>query len=150
MSTKICSKCAIKKPLTSFHKNNFGKDGRYSHCINCKKIYKAKFYKENKVEAKNRYKKYYENNKETIEDSRLKRKYNITLNDKNTLLLKQNNKCVICKLELDNNIKTHIDHCHKTNKVRGILCVNCNLGLGNFKDKEEYLYNAIEYLGGKK
>jgi hypothetical protein len=38
------------------------------------------------------------------------------------------------------------DHCHKTNLFRGTLCSDCNFGLGNFKDNETYLTNAIMYL----
>ena len=40
----------------------------------------------------------------------------------------------------------HIDHNHKTNKIRGILCGNCNMGLGHFKDNLDVLKNAIKYL----
>lgn len=39
-----------------------------------------------------------------------------------------------------------VDHCHTTGKVRGLLCVSCNLGIGNFKDSTELLQNAINYL----
>lgn len=42
--------------------------------------------------------------------------------------------------------KLNIDHCHKTNKVRGLLCHNCNLGLGNFRDDILILIKAIKYL----
>ena len=57
--------------------------------------------------------------------------------------LEQDGKCAICKELLAN---PHKDHCHSTLKFRGILCQNCNLGLGNFKDNQQYLYSAIEYL----
>lgn len=42
--------------------------------------------------------------------------------------------------------KLHIDHCHVSNKIRGVLCFNCNHGLGNFKDNKDLLSNAIDYL----
>lgn len=60
---------------------------------------------------------------------RLKYKYKITLNKYNRILSDQDNRCAICQEEL---IKSCLDHCHKTNKVRGILCQHCNSGLGYF------------------
>ena len=56
----------------------------------------------------------------------------------------QNNNCAICGEE----VKLHVDHCHKTGKIRGLLCRNCNTSLGKFKDSPEILQNAITYLGG--
>lgn len=63
-----------------------------------------------------------------------------------SLIESQDNKCAICKdiLELDH--KTHVDHCHSTGKIRGILCHGCNTGLGLFKDNIDSLKNAIKYL----
>ena len=65
------------------------------------------------------------------------------------MLKKQNNKCKICLVEFDElipNQKINVDHCHTTNKVRGLLCSLCNRGLGQFKDNTERLTNAINYL----
>lgn len=53
---------------------------------------------------------------------------------------------VICPICGEWAEKFHIDHCHKTNKFRGLLCSNCNSGLGLFKDNIERLQKAIEYL----
>lgn len=74
----------------------------------------------------------------------LKHKYNITTEEYDKMLAEQDYRCAICKgsLEMD-----RIDHCHKTGKVRGILCNDCNLGLGLFRDNKDYLKSAIEYLG---
>lgn len=74
------------------------------------------------------------------------RNYNITLEEVKALKEKQNNACAICFKPFTNSKKTHIDHDHYTMKVRGILCSNCNLGLGNFKDDIESLQEAIRYL----
>lgn len=56
----------------------------------------------------------------------------------------QNGLCAICYSQLDS--KAHLDHDHSTNKIRGILCANCNTGLGMFRDRISILLNAIEYL----
>jgi hypothetical protein len=83
----------------------------------------------------------------------LKKKYNISLEDYNNTLVSQNNCCLICKLpetsiSNKNNkvISLSVDHCHTTGKVRGLLCSNCNKGLGCFKDNISFLKEAIEYL----
>lgn len=62
------------------------------------------------------------------------------------MLKNQDNKCAICKLEHSNLKKLHVDHCHKTGKVRGLLCNNCNNGLGKLGDSVENLELAIQYL----
>ncbi|MFD6915076.1 MULTISPECIES: endonuclease VII domain-containing protein [Streptomyces] len=42
----------------------------------------------------------------------------------------------------------HVDHCHKTGRVRGVLCLNCNVGVGLFKEDPERMRRAAEYLEG--
>ena len=74
------------------------------------------------------------------------RNYNISIEEVFNLKKIQNYKCAICFKDLDNGKRTHVDHDHFTCKIRGVLCVNCNLGLGNFKDNVEVLENAIKYL----
>ena len=54
-------------------------------------------------------------------------------------------KCEICNQTITEST-CHIDHCHKTNKVRGLLCNTCNKGLGLFKDNIAALSKAILYL----
>jgi hypothetical protein len=70
-------------------------------------------------------------------------KYGLTMADYNAIFLKQSGLCCICSRELD---QPHIDHDHKTTKVRGILCASCNVGLGSFRDDPELCKNAAVYL----
>jgi hypothetical protein len=84
--------------------------------------------------------------------SRLKR-YGLTLETYTALYEQQGCACAICKQPLklrntqeDRTLNTHVDHCHTTGKVRGLLCSGCNLGLGHFKDDHERLTSAIAYL----
>lgn len=53
--------------------------------------------------------------------------------------------CGICSTKLTKN-SAHVDHCHATERVRGVLCQSCNHGLGNFKDSPQRLQSAIDYL----
>lgn len=57
--------------------------------------------------------------------------------------------CMICGTNKTNTMRLHVDHDHKTGKVRGILCNNCNNGLGRFNDNPELLFKALEYLQDK-
>jgi hypothetical protein len=96
-------------------------------------------------------KKYAEQNKNKILNYQMKYKYNITTEEYNNLLKLQNNVCAICgKPETATNkgkIKLlSVDHNHKTNKARGLLCSDCNTGLGKFKDNSIILLNAIRYI----
>lgn len=60
----------------------------------------------------------------------------------------QNHHCPICRADLQAlpSSRIHADHCHKTMRPRGILCVSCNMGLGLFKDNPHLLEWAAEYL----
>lgn len=59
---------------------------------------------------------------------------------------KISDKCKICKRDFESNRDKHVDHCHASGKVRGILCNRCNFGLGYFRDDKEALREAIKYL----
>ena len=85
----------------------------------------------------------------------LKKSYNLTEDDYIILFNGQEGLCLICKATLYNPFdrkdgeRPHVDHCHVTNKVRGLLCGNCNVGLGSFKDNQELLIKAARYLNEK-
>jgi DNA-directed RNA polymerase subunit RPC12/RpoP len=78
--------------------------------------------------------------------SDLKRKYNVRWKDYLNMLKEQDYKCAICKTDIKEFNSAHIDHDHNTGEVRGLLCRDCNLGLGYFKDRVELLKDAIKYL----
>lgn len=144
--------------------------------FNAKEYYK-KWYEKNKERVKVRAKKYREENKDNIKERRksrtakqvkktkkyqkeyrkinpskfkygtLKFNYGITKEEYDSMLVNQDYKCAICKIDRCTTGRSmSVDHCHKTNKIRGLLCHKCNLGLGHFKDNIELLLIAIEYL----
>lgn len=76
------------------------------------------------------------------------RKHGVTLMQYQAMLTAQNGKCAICGYADQSapNFFPVVDHCHESKKVRGLLCMNCNQGLGKFKDDPERLRAAIAYL----
>lgn len=73
-------------------------------------------------------------------------RYGITIGQKQRYILIQRGKCKICGIDVLDIFKARVDHDHKTGKIRGILCNNCNSGLGFFQDDPILLAQAIEYL----
>lgn len=73
------------------------------------------------------------------------KKFGINVNQYNLMLQEQDYVCYIC-MQKDEKGDLAVDHCHATGKVRGLLCRNCNNGLGRFFDNVEFLGRAIEYL----
>lgn len=118
-----CTTCKELKPLTSFHK---GLKGRHSFSFRCDSCTSKAF---------------------------LRYRYGITAKEFQELVRKQNSMCAVCgvKLEIEPNgtkrtKNVAVDHCHTTGKVRGVLCKNCNVGLGFFQDSVSHLHKAIKYL----
>lgn len=78
-------------------------------------------------------------------ERRIKRIYNLTLKEFNDLLFLQGNKCAICSREFTHIKMRHLDHNHKTNKVRKFLCAGCNRSIAGLENKE-WLKKALVYL----
>lgn len=103
-----------------------------------------------KEKFKEYHKEWRSNNKETISFYVVKYKYGVTQEIYDEMLIDQNFSCAICEIHVSNlKRRLVIDHCHKTNKVRGLLCSKCNIGLGHFNDNIKSLSKAIGYLYNK-
>ena len=76
------------------------------------------------------------------------KQYGLCEQDYQELLVAQNGVCAIC-LSQDKHSRLAVDHCHKTNKVRGLLCRGCNFALGKFADDPEVVARALVYLRNK-
>lgn len=134
---KKCCDCGEIKKVSNYAwrtKEHLHKTSRCKDCEN--KLRSLRGYSEKHKECKRR-------------DS-YKEKYGITISDYNRMFKEQNGVCKICstppnseKYKLKH---LHVDHCHTTGKVRGLLCSHCNKGLGLFKDNVEVLKQAINYL----
>lgn len=108
--------------------------------------------KNNKERQREANRKYREKNRDKMREKDFKyslTKFGLTLEDYTGMYSEQEGKCKICGIDENNLLpksKLGIDHCHTTGKVRGLLCTNCNTGLGQFKDNIELLDLAINYL----
>jgi Recombination endonuclease VII len=137
---KTCTKCKCEKDLSEFNKNKSEKDGLQKWCKSCRTEYNY-----SKRDYQSEYQKRYRDfNVLELRDYRLKKIYGISLDDYNEILAKQGDGCAICGTSL--NHSGHVDHCHTTGMVRGVLCSQCNTAIGKFKDDIELLDNAIAYL----
>jgi hypothetical protein len=130
---KSCPICGELKERSEFYKWKSRQDGLTAYCIPCFTERNKKWNKDNPEKSKSA----------TIATSR-KIKYGISREEYGKMLVDQNNQCAICQIQIG--WEAAVDHCHNTNKVRGLLCRKCNLGLGGFKDNVETIRRAIEYV----
>lgn len=92
--------------------------------------------------------KYRESNRDLVNRQKVARrlfKYGITIEQRDSLLQKQEGRCAICWSTISGR-NVCVDHAHISGVVRGILCSNCNVGIGQFKESTIRLQSAIDYL----
>ncbi len=126
---KYCPKCETVKPETHFHKDGRRGDGLGGICGSCART-------KSRVRAR---------------ENLLWSCYKITLQDYADMFEQQNGVCAICGfpesvMQKGKRQNLAVDHCHKTGKVRGLLCHQCNKGIGNLKDDLDLLASATSYL----
>ena len=122
-TSKVCSRCKHDLPHKAFSLSLGTKDGLQTMCKTCHST------------------------------DKLMRRYGITLEEYKRIIQDQGNKCAICADAIYNKDDSngrqstaYVDHCHSSDKIRGLLCHKCNIGLGMFKDTPEILEKAIEYV----
>jgi hypothetical protein len=121
---RICLNCGEATPISEMSKSSKTKSGLNARCKKCQSKYSR--------------------------ERNLKRNFNLSESEYQSMFAAQKGCCAICgKSRNSSGKKLAVDHCHKTGKVRGLLCINCNLGLGSLQDKIEILESAINYLKSK-
>ena len=128
---KICKECGIEKNISDFY-------DRRKDCKDCKNAKARQWRKDNPENTEKHLIRMRQRSKE--------RRYGITQEQFDQMLLDQDNKCKICNVEFNESKFTHIDHCHDSDRVRGLLCNNCNMALGQFGDNTDISGKAIKYL----
>lgn len=109
-----------------------------------------RYYRANKERAKQRATAWRFANPEKARSADYKHRYGVTAEEVEALFEAQGGLCRICDKPLQKKgrgpLSMHVDHCHITSRVRGILCAHCNRGLGLFEDDVERMSRAIQYL----
>lgn len=137
--SRVCKTCSKEKPFDEFPKNIMYQDGIRPNCLACHREYQKNSYHEHKHKRPYDY--------EADRDSKLKRTYGISYSEYLTMLEAQGGCCAICGTSDTGKRKAFaVDHNHTTGKVRGLLCSNCNTGIGNLKEDEGIMLRAMEYL----
>lgn len=157
---KICGICKNELLESNFYKNKKAKDGFQYACKLCMKQYsnnrrkllmsdpktakirrdkEKRWAEEKKIRNPEAY-------KAISTDSLLKKTYGISLQEFDKLSRLQNNVCAICHSKCATYSRLSVDHDHETDKIRGLLCNNCNRAIGLFKDDPNILRAAADYL----
>lgn len=122
---KECRSCGLEKPLSEYHiRRDNGK--HRNDCIACQRLLKRK--------------------------TQYRDMYGIELSEYDRLYAIQGGVCAVCHKPQTDPRKTTlcVDHDHTTGEVRGLLCSNCNVGIGHLQDDEELLQAAINYIRSSK
>jgi hypothetical protein len=130
---KVCTRCKLPKDKELFAKNKSQKSGYDTQCLQCH-CEKQQLRREQGLDV------------ETRRRRELRKRYGITPEDWDRMYDAQLGRCPICLITLAEVKKVCVDHDHETGAVRGILCFQCNLGIGSLKDNIDALERAAEYL----
>ena len=146
MPKHYCKHCKGDKEISHFYQTKMKSGNTYYQC----KKYHAEYVKRWKNKDKKSFlrkerEKYNKLSLSKKKNRHLRKTYGITLADFKAMMKRQAGKCVIGNETLTK-FNTHVDHCHATGKIRGLLCKECNVGLGNFTDSVIKLKKAITYL----
>mgnify|MGYP001581686368 CR=1 FL=1 len=144
---KKCRKCGKTKSVGEFYARNLSKDKVTPDCKDCvKQARKEKYGSLTSYRAQRR-----EATQRINRASSMRRKYGLSLQDYEDLLEQQGKVCAICGSPERRRmngivIPLSVDHCHETNKIRGLLCNDCNAGIAMLREDAEILRAAISYL----
>jgi hypothetical protein len=121
-------------------------------CVACHKSAGDEHYRKNRENRIAYARAYAKSNPNANHKAHLKRAYGISYEEYARLLSEQNGRCGICGTDDPQckNDRWHVDHCHATQKVRGLLCRPCNHMLGLGRDNPATLLSGIDYLNGRK
>jgi len=134
-SGKKCPACKKIKSRDEFNKDVQKISGLHPHCRECVAVRAGKYYRENKAHIL------------VCQRKRIfEKKYGISVADYDSMNSSQGGVCKICGGKNNAGRRLAVDHCHVTNKVRGLLCNACNQAIGLLKDSVENITKAADYV----
>lgn len=136
---KKCTRCLKTKPETDFYayteRDPHVTGKRHSACKQCEHEARSAHRKAHPQLAS-----------ANARRCKIKRLFGITPEQYDIISKKQKGVCAICLRPSPDGRRLHIDHCHTKNKVRGLLCHDCNRGIGMFRDNPVLIKRALHYL----
>ena len=119
---KTCRACREIRDRAAFARNASSPDGLRSECRTCRSNADRSYL--------------------------LRRRFGFSVEDYDTMLAAQGGKCALCSAQVPGGRWTrfHVDHCHDTGRVRGLLCNSCNSALGALGDTEESIAKVLAYV----
>jgi Recombination endonuclease VII len=142
IANKRCSTCKIGPPQAHFARNRQTADGLQNECDPCRQRRQRNWWHKKKAEDPDFLKKSAAYLRSTVLIRDLKR-YGLTRDEYDSLVAKG---CAICGGPPNGKGRYALDHDHKTNKFRGLLCSSCNVAIGLFKESQDVLTRAKQYL----
>jgi hypothetical protein len=136
LERKVCPKCKTEREFDSFGKDSTTAKGISAWCKPCKKSWRSEHRK-----------KYPEKAKARDRSSDLQKNYGISIKEYDEMLRIQDGRCGCCGIHQSRFVRRlHVDHDHATGKIRGLLCTQCNPGIGYFQHSIERLKLGVAYL----
>lgn len=129
-----CTFCGEGKPQSEFGRSQVSKSGRHIHCNPCRN-----------AQSRARY----ANSKKTHEiaaDRARLRNYGIFPHEFEAMHAEQAGLCAICQVTLQKGKKTAVDHCHKSGRIRALLCTQCNTSIGVMRESPDLLRQMAAYI----
>jgi hypothetical protein len=128
---KRCSACKIEKPVEGFYKSRSAPGGLQNACKDCTRA------RDTGPRA--------EQKRDYAWKRKLENEFGLTPEDYWEMFDRQGGQCAICRCVPDWK-RLAVDHDHETGEIRGLLCNQCNCGLGFFKDDPALIMQALGYL----
>lgn len=154
--SRECNTCKVTKTMDCFYRDKSQRGGYRGQCKDC---YKEAHLTEETLEKRRlrqiKWRAFSGENARTLSSSRKQQilyKYGIWPEKYDEILASQGGCCAICcrRPTQEKWMGLYVDHCHVTGKIRGLLCRECNHGLGNFRDNPQILHRATNYILNRK
>lgn len=145
---KQCRRCGETKPSGLFGAEPRNRDGIKSYCRPCDSKVANAWRKKDPARHSEYNRQWAKRNHRSVRNTWMKRLYGVTADLYDALFDAQSGKCAICGGSEPGGKGRffHVDHCHDTETIRGLLCNSCNLAIGHLKHSREILQAAIDYL----